>query len=195
MYEDFLPDEAQLRAAHAALGLAVPAEIEHRDEGRRLAALSAHLQRAMTSSTYNLVNCTGPDAAGSARRAGAVMPHGWPLPEDNWRAARVEMTFTRSRFTRLIHTDENAGPAADRTPGRVPWTDPREEDVELEAHAVGAEAALDVATDLVDLRLDPGNPELVAAALHTLTEHLGTLASVHRALLAHHGRTVTNRPD
>ncbi|WP_157531749.1 MULTISPECIES: hypothetical protein [unclassified Kitasatospora] len=182
MYDNFVPDEAGLRAAHAALELEVPVEIEHQDQGRRLAALSAHLQRAMTRATYNLVDCYGPDAAAAARRASAVMPLGWPVEEDQWQAARIELTFTKSRFTRLIDT----GPAPDAPDGSLPWTDEREGHVVMEAHAAGAEAALDLATDLIDLRLNPGNSHLVRAALHTMAEHLDTLAGIRRVLLEHH---------
>ncbi len=76
-----MPTEEQLRAALAALGLPVPAALEHDDEALRIAALAAHLRRSTEAASYNLFRSIDLDTAVEA--AAVTHPASWPVQEDH----------------------------------------------------------------------------------------------------------------
>jgi hypothetical protein len=186
VYDELAPDEAQLRAALAALALPVPAEIEHEDEGERKAALAAHLLRAASRATHNLTNATA-DFGEAARRASCVLPQRWPIEEDHWTTARIELAFTAGRMEPLLD---------DHSAGAVTMDDPDAEPDEcggteqVEAHAAGAWAAIEAAGVLIDLRQKEADPQLTEAILDLAGDRIDWLIGAFQALARHHGYRV-----
>lgn len=183
VYDEFAPGKAQLRAALTALSLPVPPEIEDLDDGDRPAALAAHLQRAATRATHNLVNAA-PGLGEAARRAQAGFPHGWPVPEDHWRAARIELAFPTARLAMLMDDQHTDSAVTMDDPDADPDEDGGMEQVE--AHAEGAWAAVQAAGALIDLRLVPASRQLAEATLDLVEERTARLIASYEALVRHH---------
>ncbi|MEU9480782.1 hypothetical protein [Streptomyces sp. NPDC048191] len=189
MYDNVTPSEAQLRGALAALALPVPQEIDDLEDGERKAALAAHLLRAATRATHNLVNAA-PGLGEAARRAKAVFPHGWPIPENHWTTARIELAFPADRLAMLLddqHTD-----------AAVTMDDPDSDQGEdggieqIEAHAAGAWAAVEAAGALIDLRNGPASsPQFAGAALDLIGDQVSRLDAAYHALARHHRHEVS----
>jgi hypothetical protein len=186
VYDTLAPDEGQLRTALAALALPVPEEIESLEEGARTAALASHLLRAATRATHNLVNAAA-DLGGVARRAEAVFPHDWPVAEDHWTVARIELAWTADRLD-VLHDDQHSA-------GAVLMDNPDAKDddegvEQMEAHAAGAWAAVEAAADLVSMRLDPPDPALARVTLDLVGDHIDRLTNAYQELARHHGYPV-----
>ncbi|MFJ9846333.1 hypothetical protein ACIRYZ_39015 [Kitasatospora sp. NPDC101155] len=184
MYDEIAPSEAQLRAALAALSLPIPPQIEHPDEGERKAALAAHLLRAATRATHNLVNAT--DRIGEAgHRAEAAFPHGWPVDEDHWTVAHLELAFPADRMGLLLE-DQHAQRAVSMDDPDSDMGDDGGID-QVEAHAEGAWAAIEAAGALIELRLGPANPHLAEASLDLISDRIDRLLAAYQTLARHHG--------
>ncbi|MEV7775907.1 hypothetical protein [Kitasatospora sp. NPDC086791] len=136
---------AQLRAACAAMGVAVPAELEREDEAVQRAALAAHLHRAtdcVTASMDMEIQAEVRDAAG--RR-----PELWPEPEDH--------------TTAVFHLLDRIDPHLDAmtvdlsAPGAVavPWPLDGEPTVRLEGFALTAVRMLYAIGDALRFRAQP----------------------------------------
>ncbi len=81
MYKTLNPTEGQLRSALAALGVDIPAALEHEDDEVRAGLLAAHLRRAADHASYNLLSSA--DQATVLTISEHATPGAWPVVEDH----------------------------------------------------------------------------------------------------------------
>ncbi|WP_153547626.1 hypothetical protein [Streptomyces sp. RB17] len=133
--------------------------------------------------THNLVNAA-PGLGEAAHRAAAAFPHGWPVPEDHWRVARIELAFPADRLALLLEDQH--------TEGAVTMDDPdadQDEDggiEQVEAHAAGAWAAIEATGALIELRLALVSRQLAEATLDLVADRTERLIAAYETLVRHH---------
>ncbi|MEV4560014.1 hypothetical protein AB0K51_23905 [Kitasatospora sp. NPDC049285] len=162
MYENLNPTEGQLRSALAALGMDVPASLEHEDDEVRTAVLAAHLRRAADHASYNLVLAAQPSTA--VEIANITKPLAWPVPEDHLAAALGHLGRADGHLAVLAQDFSAPGAVAlDTGGGRIE-----------EGFAAAAAELLDAAGEAVRYRSRPDGTDRTEEELHAqqVMDHL-----------------------